>query len=187
MTRKSAVSPDQSRRGSETKRSSEPRFLTLGVIVRPHGLRGELRAKVSLRDLPQMDRVSSLYLGTDATRHEVESFRVANGYLLLKLFQCDDRFGADALRGKEIRIATEDYGPLQDDEYFVHDLLGLDVLDQHGNRLGELAEVIVTGANDVYRVVGDQGEILIPAIKDVIREVDIQRGEISVCLLPGMV
>lgn len=186
MRRQSGACPEPSRRDSETKRSSEERFFNLGVIVKPHGVRGELRVRISLRDVPLMEEVQIVYLGPALNPHTLKSVRLHQGNFFMKLVGCDSRLMADEMRGMEVRIASEDMSPLGSDEYYVHELVGLSVVDEQGEGLGELVEVIVTGANDVYRVVGQQGEILVPAIKDVVRSVDMEAGEISVRLLPGL-
>jgi 16S rRNA processing protein RimM len=133
-----------------------------------------------------MDGVDVVYLGTETQRYEVQSSRLHQENLLLRLVGCEDRISADALRGMKILIEAGDVDPLPPDEYYIHELVGLDVVDEHGKLLGELVEVIVTGANDVYRVVCGQNEILLPAIKEVIRAVGVDAGEMTVRLLPGM-
>ena len=186
MRRQPYACPEPSRRGSEIQQCSKSRFSNLGVIVKPHGVRGELSVSIFLQDMPQMEEISLVYLGPETQPRELQSARFHQGNLLLKVVGCDDRSTADAMRGMEVWIESADKGPLGRDEYYVHDLVGLNVVDEHGDHLGVLVEVIITGANDVYRVDCDQGEILLPAIKDVVREVHTAAGEMRVRLLPGM-
>jgi 16S rRNA processing protein RimM len=105
---------------------------------------------------------------------------------LFKLNGCDDRNAAEALRGALVQIAREDAVPLQDDEYYEHQVVGMTVVEQHGTVLGTVTEIIVTGANDVYVVVGPDGELLLPAIESVILEIDLDTDQMVVQLMDGL-
>ncbi len=110
------------------------------------------------------------------------------GYPCIVFEGYEDRTAADRLRGALIEIAEDDLPPLPDGEYYVHDLVGLAVVDPSGGTLGELAEVLRTGANDVY-LVRREGErdLLIPAIPEVILEVDLAGGRMRIEPLPGLI
>lgn len=176
------------RYGSETGRQrSEPTFLLLGRVSRPHGLRGDLFVQVPLGAPPRLDDVRRLFLGPEAAPYRLQTYRFHRKQLLVKLGGVDDREMAAALRGQLVQISVADAAPLQPDEYYVRQLLGLQVLSESGELLGELAEVIATGANDVYLVRREERDLLLPAIKDVILRVDLEAGEMRVCLPPGLV
>ena len=173
--------------GSEANKPAEPRFFSVGTVARAHGVRGEVWVNVHGRTaLPPLDDVTHVFIGFDRIGWVLSSFRFHRGGMLLVLEGCDDRKAAEALRGQEVSIPMQAQDPLDADEYFVEDLLGLRVRSEKGEQLGELVEVLPTGANDVYRVVDGQEELLLPAISTVIRAVDMDNGEMVVRLLPGL-
>jgi|TARA_B100001971_G_scaffold158506_1_gene148300 16S rRNA processing protein RimM len=173
--------------GSEANKPTEPRFFSVGTVARAHGVRGEVWVHVPRRTaLPPLDEVTHMFVGPDRIGWALRSFRFHRGGMLLVLEGCADRTAAEALRGQEVSIPMQAQDPLDADEYFVEDLLGLRVRSEKGEQLGELVEVLPTGANDVYRVVDGQEELLLPAISTVIRAVDMDNGEMVVRLLPGL-
>jgi 16S rRNA processing protein RimM len=155
-------------------------------VVRPFGLRGELKVEL-LTDYPeQLGRLHTVYLGPQAEPWAVEGVRLHKGAALFKLTGCDDRTAAEALRGALVQIALEDAVPLEEGEYYEHQIVGLKVVGEDGTLLGKITEVISTGANDVYLVVGPGGELLLPAIESVILEIDLQADQMVVHLLEGL-
>lgn len=106
--------------------------------------------------------------------------------LLLKLEGVDTRDAAEALRGAFISVKVEDLPDLGDEGYYIHELLGLRVVGTDGLELGELAEVLTTGANDVYVVTGGGREVLLPAIPSVILQVDLDAGVMTVSVPDGL-
>lgn len=169
------------------KPQPEPRFLAIGRITRPHGIRGEVRMEI-FTDYPEhVADVPAVYVGRQQRRYKVERARMHKNRLLLQLEGCTDRDAAEALRGQLVRVTMEDAIPLETDEYYEFQLLGLQVETEEGEELGELVEILDTlGANDVYVVHGLYGEILLPAIEDVVREIDLEAGRMVVHLLPGL-
>lgn len=167
--------------------TSEPRFFSVGHVARAHGVRGEVWVNVPQRTaLPSLEDVTHVLLGAGRIFRAMHSFRFHRGGLLLMLEGCDDRTAAEALRGQQVSIPMLRQHALNLNEYYVEDLVGLSVRTERGDNLGELVEVLPTGANDVYRVVGVEGELLLPAITTVIRSVDVDNGEMVVRLLPGL-
>jgi 16S rRNA processing protein RimM len=116
----------------------------------------------------------------------VEGLRWHKGALLLKLGGCDDRNAADGLRGRLVQIPIEDAGPLEEGEYFHFEVVGVQVETEDGERLGQVVEVLETKAHDVYIVRGPEGELLLPAVESVVRELDLEYGRMVVRLLSGM-
>ncbi len=164
------------------------RTLRIGTITRPHGLHGEVRV---LPDTDFPDRFLTLrrvlVAGPEGeVPYEVESVRPHGRFFLVKLRGIKTREAAEALRGREVRIPREEAAPLPEGTYYVSDILGLEVQTVEGEVLGRVRDVLRTGANDVYVVAGKR-EILLPAIEDVIEEVDLKAGRIVVRLLPGLV
>jgi len=154
----------------------------VGRIGAPHGLRGEVNVE-PLTDFPErFDSGSRLWL--DGAPRLVQGSRWRGRQVLLKLEGVDSRTEAEALRGKELMAPQAQ--PLAAGRYYLHDVLGLRVEDEAGALLGRIEDVLSTGANDVYVVRGERGELLLPAIEDVVREVDVAGGRIVVALLPGL-
>ena len=180
---------DEDRRGScGTDTSAEPRFIAIGRITRPHGLRGELAVEV-LTDFPErFDTIEVVYLGDSqqADAWQVVATRWNKDRILLSLQGCEDRTSAERFRGMLVQIPIEEAMSLPEDEYYPHELVGLDVVTVDGEELGRISEVIFTNANEVYVVVGSRGQILLPAIADVIDHVDLDTGQVSVRLMEGL-
>ncbi len=177
--------------GSGAGGNPEPSYVIVGRVSRPHGIRGEVRVEI-LTDYPEkLVQHDDLYLAPprspdDVERYPLESTRPHKGILLVKLGGCDDRDAAEELRGMLVQIPLDEAVPLEEGEYYYFQLVGVDVETETGEWLGRVADVIETGANDVYIVRGPYGEILLPAIEDVILELDTERREMVVRLLPGM-
>lgn len=165
----------------------EPRYLAVGRITRPHGVRGELRVEV-LTDYPEhLAEKKVLYVGRQHRPYKVRGLRFHQEAALLTLEGCDDRNAAGALRGSLVEIAVEDATPLEDDEYYHYQVIGMRVETDGGEVLGEVADVFeAPGANDVLVVYGPRGEILLPVIEDVIADFDLETNRICVHLLPGL-
>jgi 16S rRNA processing protein RimM len=182
---------DSHLQGSGVKKPPEPSYVTVGRVRRPHGIRGEVRVEI-LTDYPErVVQHDYLYLAhpqspDDVERYTLESVRPHKGILLIKLVECDDRNAAETFRGMLVQIPLEDAVPLEEGEYYYFQLIGMDVETETGEWLGRVADVIETGAHDVYVVRGPRGEVLLPGIEDVILELDIETREMVVHLLPGM-
>jgi len=178
------------RRGSAgTTNSAEPRFVAIGRIIRPHGVRGEVAIEV-LTDFPErFDTVEVVYLGNEleAEAWRVKATRWHKDHVLLALHGCPDRTAADKLRGLLVQVPIEEAMPLSEGEYYVHELVGLDVVTVEGEDLGRISDVLFTHANDVYVVVGPRGQILLPAIAEVVERIDLTAGQMVVRLMDGLV
>jgi 16S rRNA processing protein RimM len=155
-------------------------------VLKPWGVRGELKLEV-LTDFPEkLGRLSHVYLGPEAVPHPVARFHWHSSELLLLLADVRDRDAAEALRGQLVQIAREDAVPLEAGQFYEHQIIGLSVVTTEGKSLGQVVEVLATGANDVYVVQGHLGEILLPARVEVVREIDLDAGTMTVALLPGL-
>jgi 16S rRNA processing protein RimM len=169
----------------------EPRHLAVGRVLRPHGVRGEVRVQV-LTDFPErLSQHAAFYLAhpdspEDVQHRAVETMRFHQQVLLLKLEGCDDRNRAEELRDLLVLIPIEDAAPLEEGEYYHFQVIGVEVETASGEELGRVTEVLETGANDVYVVRGPRGEVLIPAIESVVRELDLEANRMVVSPLPGM-
>ncbi len=178
-------------------------YLSVGCIVNTHGIRGELKVLPSTSDVDRFEYLYSFLVDTspgsagkgdriapDARtplkEYKVESVRYHKNAVLLKLHGVDDMTSAEALKGREMWIPREEARELEEDEWFICDLIGMTVRE-NGFVLGTLTEVLETGSNDVYIVKDAQNrEILIPALKDVILDVDLEAKLMEVKLPEGL-
>jgi 16S rRNA processing protein RimM len=181
---------EEGRRGSDAAPASpEPRFIAIGRITRPYGIRGEVAVEV-LTDFPErFDSIEVVYLGDalEAQAWQVTATRWHKDRVLLTLQSCEDRTAAERLRGLLVQVPIEEAMPLPEDEYYTYELIGLDVVTVEGEDLGRVSDVLFTSANDVYVVVGPRGQILLPAIADVIERIDLDAGQMVVRLMEGLV
>lgn len=163
-----------------------PRFLIIGEILRPQGVKGEVKVRV-LTDFPDHFRgLKRAYLGQTLRSVVVEGARLHQGYALLKFAGYDDRTSVEALRGAVVQIPIEEALPLARGEYYLYQIVGLAAWTAQGEYLGRVREVLLTGSNDVYVVRGPRGEILLPAIEEVILEIDLEAGRLMVRLPEGL-
>lgn len=169
-----------------------PPFLLLGRVLRPHGIRGELRVEVLTAHPERIVPEQRLYLGPDpsdvsaARLYTVAQSRRHQQYLILQLRGVSDRSAADLLREQYVMVALEDAIPLEDDEYYLFQVIGLDVITAQGEALGRVIDVIETGANDVFVVRGPRGEVLLPVIDECVQDIDLDKGTITVHLMEGL-
>ncbi len=164
-----------------------PRYLAVGRIVAPHGVRGEVEVEIHTDFPERFVPGARLLVGERKVPMSVESVRPYRKRLLIKFAEVVDRTAAEVWRGAWLHVPVEEAWPLEEDEFYEHQIVGLDVWTDEGEFLGVVDHIIYTGANDVYVVVGPQGEVLLPAIKQVILDVDLDEGRMTVHLLPGLV
>jgi 16S rRNA processing protein RimM len=161
--------------------------LAIGRIVRSHGVGGEVRVVV-YTDLPErFTWLTSVLVGEENPQAAtVEKVRFHKEQVILKLAGYDSRDAAETLRGQLLQVPEGEAIPLEEGEYFLYQLLGLAVYSEEGEHLGEVAELLETRANTVFIVKGSRGEILLPDTPEVVREIDFERGRMTVHLLPGL-
>jgi len=172
---------------SSSSAPGPPRYLAIGRIVRPWGILGEVKVEI-LTDWPErFALLEYVYLGEEAMPCRLERVRLHQGYALLKLAGYDDRSAAEALRGQVVQVPHEEAMPLDEGEYYVYQIEGLEVWTDEGESLGRVVEVLFTGSNEVYVVHGPRGEVLIPAIADVVLKVDLEDRRLIVHLMDGLI
>jgi 16S rRNA processing protein RimM len=156
-------------------------------ILAPHGIRGEIKCRV-VTDFPEQRFKRGNRVLVDGVAYTIQNRRIQGNVVLLRLHDVSDRAQAEALRGKEVLIRREDAVHLKEGQFFWHEVIGLSVQDATSHEvLGQVTDILETGANDVYVVKPPSGkEILIPAIKDVVLEIDPSQGRMIVQPLPGM-
>ncbi len=164
-------------------------YFKIGIITSSHGVRGEMKVFPTTDDTRRFKKCREVYVEdkTGLVMYEVESARVSPDKVLLKLKGIDTPEEAVKLRQRGIFVDREHAVKLSKDEYFIADLIGLEVRNEDGDRIGVIEEVLPTGANDVYQIAIDDGrELLLPAIKDCILEVNVEQGFMRVHVLDGL-
>jgi 16S rRNA processing protein RimM len=163
-----------------------PNLIFIGKITRPHGILGEVKVQAEPDMLDVLGDVEKVYLGKDHRPYAVQSSRFHQEACLLKLKEAPDRNAAEGLRGLDVFVDENDLPELEDGEYYAHDLIGLKVIDEKLGELGEIADVLGTGANDVYVVQGGAREWLLPAIESVILDIDLDAEIVRVNVPDGL-
>lgn len=152
----------------------------IGKAGAPHGVAGEIRVQ-PMTDFPErFDGLRTVYLGDE--RMSVSRTRWQGRRLLVTFDGVSSREAASALTGRLLSVDRKDAVPLEAGEYYTFDIVGLRVVDPRGEELGEVTEVLRTGANDVYVVRGEAGEVLIPALKSVVTDISLDEGTMTVDL-----
>ena len=146
--------------------------ITIGKVGAAHGIRGEMRI-IPLTDFTErFGTMKEVMVGTELLH--VESCKYHKQYVLLKFREYPEREQAQALTGKLLTIDRSEVAPLAEGEFYTFDIIGLTVYDTEGKELGKIENVLRTGSNDIYQArTSEGGEILIPALKSVVREIDI--------------
>jgi 16S rRNA processing protein RimM len=164
-------------------------YLAVGRVVGVHGMQGELKVE-SFTDFPErFDPDSLLLLGDDLEEVTVLASRPHKGNILLQLSTIRHRSDAELLRGQWLYVSEDEAIALDEDRYWVHDILGMTVVSDTGEDLGTVYDVLFTGANEVYvvRSAKPAREILLPATDEVVRAVDVANRRMTVHLIPGLV
>lgn len=168
-----------SQSGAENRHLPPKGRITIGRVGAPQGVRGELRV-VPLTDFPErFEGLEEVMVG-DELLH-VESVRYHKQFVLMKFREYAVREDARELTGRLLTVAREDAAPLGEGEFYTFDIIGLHVFDMAGAELGVVENVLRTGSNDVYQARGKDGkELLIPALKAVVKEIDVKGGRMTV-------
>jgi len=158
---------------------SEPVFLAFAKIRKPHALRGEVSVEM-ISDFPeQVQEGDTLFIGESHAQFSLHTIRKAGKSYLISFKDHTSRDSIEHLRNEMIYILSDSLPELSTDEYYHHELIGMTVKDMSDEIIGVISEIITTGANDVYVVTSnaaEKREILLPAIKSVIRKVDLELG-----------
>lgn len=164
-------------------------ILQVGAVTSTHGIAGEVKVFPTTDDPKRFRRLKSVLLdtGRGMTELEITSVKFFKNMVILKFKDHDRIEDVVKFKGKSLYVTRENAVKLKKNEYFIADLVGMDVFTEDGERLGRLTDVLQTGANDVYEVTLDDGrQVLIPAIRDCILQVDVGQNEMKVHLLEGL-
>lgn len=163
-------------------------YLAIGFLRRPHGVSGEIIMDLHTDFPERIKKGRRVYIGEKHEIAEFESVRVHGQGLLVKLRGYDTPETAGRFRNQWVHVKSSEVPPLPEGKHYKYELVGLKVVDDQGNLLGDLAEILETGANDVYIVRNEKGrEILLPAIPSVILNIDMDSRVMTVHLLEGLV
>ena len=153
------------------------KFLTIGEITKPHGIKGEVKVFPLTDDIQRFKKLKRVFI--DGQEVKVSYVTVGHDRAILRLEGVDSVEEAEKLRKKLLVVPREEAVKLEEDSYFIEDLKDCTVYDEEGLELGKVADVIQTGANDVYWIKKPK-ELLIPAIRDVVLSVDVEAEKIII-------
>ncbi|PKN32739.1 MAG: 16S rRNA processing protein RimM [Deltaproteobacteria bacterium HGW-Deltaproteobacteria-19] len=165
------------------------RLLEIGRIVKPHGLKGSMKVLSFLDGDRTLKIIHEVYIGKEAARavpFRVKAAEPLNRAFSLTLEGIEGAEQAAPLLGFSVWIPADRLEKLPDGEYYWWQIIGLEVRSEEGQSLGFIEEILPTGSNDVYVCRGGEREILLPAIADVIREIDTEKGFVTVRILEGL-
>ncbi len=164
-------------------------LLRVGTIASTHGIRGEVKVFPTTDDMERFKRLKSCILdtGKEQLELEVEGVKFFKQFAILKFKGFDNINDIEKYRGKDLLVTREAAVPLAENENFVGDLIGLEVVTDEGAHFGKVKDIMATGANDVYVIDGDDGkEYLFPSIKECILDVDLDAGKVTVHIMKGL-
>ena len=163
--------------------------LQVGVISSTHGVRGEVKVFPTTDDMTRFKKLKEVILVTEKTEKvlKITSVKFFKQFAILKFQGIDSLNDVEIYKGASLFVDRKNAVKLEKDEYFIADLIDLSVVDEDGNELGVLVDVMKTGVNDVYIVENEEGkELLFPAIKECVLDVDFKQKKITVHVMDGL-
>lgn len=165
-------------------------YLEIGQIVNTFGIKGMVKIKPFSEDITRFDRLEKVYVKNKIGKkiYEIEEVKYHKNMVLIKFKGIENPEDANLLRDSYLLVDRADEEPLEEGTYYIVDMIGLEVFDEDNKLLGKLEDIFNTGSNDIYVVKDEQGkQILLPAIKDVIKKVDMDNKKVIVHLIPGLI
>ncbi|MGN0203263.1 MAG: ribosome maturation factor RimM [Coprococcus sp.] len=165
------------------------KYLRVGVISSTHGVRGEAKIYPTTDDVARFKKLKTCLLDTGKEYKElhIESVKFFKQMVILKFREFGSIDDLMPYKGRDLLVTRDQAVELEEDEYFICDLIGLRVVTDEGEDFGELTEVMQTGANDVYVVKRPDGrEVLLPVIRDCILDVDLEKQQVTAHIMPGL-
>ena len=163
-------------------------LLKVGVITTTHGVRGEVKV-FPTTDAERFTELEYVILDTGREKRKltIENVKFFKNLVILKFKEIDNINDIEKYKGKDLWVPREEAQELEEDEYYIGDLIGMEVLLEDGTRFGSLKDVMETGANDVYVVETEDGkEVLLPAIHECILDVEVEKNAMPVHLMKGL-
>ena len=165
-------------------------YLEIGQIVNTFGIKGIVKVKPFTDDITRFDRLEKVYIEihNSKKKYEIEEVKYHKDMVLIKFKGIDKIEDAELLRNSYLKVNRKDEPELEEDTYYIVDLLGLDVYSDEGNLLGKLEDIFNNGSTDIYVVKNELGkQLLLPAISDVIKEINLEEQKIVVHILKGLI
>ena len=165
-------------------------LLQVGVITQTHGVRGEVKVFPTTDDAARFKKLKHVMLdtGKETLPLEIESVKFFKQFVILKFKGFDNINDIERYKRCPLLIERENAVPLEEGEYFIADMIGMKVITDEGKNFGILKDVMETGANDVYMIEHpSEGEVLVPAIKECILDVDIENRQMKIHVMNGLI
>lgn len=167
------------------------KYLKIGKIINTHGIKGEVKIYPLTDDIKRFDELKFVFFkkGDLFEKVDVQGVKYFKNLVILKLEGIDDMNAAEKVKNEYIYIDRENAVKLPEDTYFIADLIGMDVVNiETDEKIGKIISVFSTGSNDVYEIKGEDGKIiLVPAIKDVVKDVDVKNSLMKIKLIEGLI
>lgn len=165
-------------------------LLKVGVITTTHGVRGEVKVYPTTDEPERFLKLDYVLLdtGRELRKLEIKNVKFFKNLVILKFKGVDNINDIEKYKGRDLWIPREEGQELEEDEYYIADLLGMSVVLENGQEFGTLKDVMETGANDVYIIdSAEHGEVLLPAIKECILDVDLEKNVMTIHLMKGLI
>ena len=165
-------------------------YLEIGQIVNIFGIKGMVKVKPFTDDCKRFDKLKKVYIKNKNSKkkYEIDEIKHHKGMVLIKFKGIDNPEQANLLRENYILVNREEEEPLEENTYYIVDMIGLEVYTEENEFLGNLEDIFNTGSNDIYVVKNELGkQILLPAIEEVIKKIDMENKKVIVHLIPGLV
>ncbi len=165
-------------------------LLQVGVITQTHGVRGEVKVFPTTDDAARFKKLKHVMLdtGKETLPLEIESVKFFKQFVILKFKGFDNINDIERYKRCPLLVERENAVPLEEGEYFIADMIGMKVITDEGENFGILKDVMETGANDVYVIEHpSEGEVLVPAIKECIFDVDIENRQMKIHVMNGLI
>ena len=164
--------------------------MQVGIITQTHGIRGEVKVFPTTDDVGRFKKLKQVIMDTGKERLnlEIEGVKFFKQYAIIKFKGYDSINDIEKYKSAKLYIKREQAVKLKKDEYFIADLIDMEVVTEEGEHFGRIKDVLVTGANDVYIVTREDGtEVLLPAIKQCVKSVELEQGRITVHIMDGLI
>ena len=165
-------------------------FLEIGQIVNTFGIKGMVKVKPFTDDITRFDNLEKVYVETNRTKkqYEIEEVKYHKDMVLIKFKGIDNVEDAELLRNSYLKVNRQDEPELKEGTYYIVDLIGLDVYSDEGNLIGKVDDIFNNGSCDIYAVKDELGkQLLLPAISDVIKEINLEEKKIVVHIIKGLI
>ncbi|MCH5260637.1 MAG: 16S rRNA processing protein RimM [Lachnospiraceae bacterium] len=164
--------------------------LQVGVITQTHGIKGEVKVFPTTDDVGRFKKLKEVIMdnGRERLHLEIEGVKFFKQYAILKFKGYDSINDIEKYKSAKLYVTRDKAVKLKKDEYFIADLIDMEVVTEDGEYFGRMKDVLVTGANDVYIVTRDDGtEVLLPAIRECVKNIDMEQGRITVHIMDGLI